>query len=232
VTGDSCVNSENGPGGGQLKLAWHKHPGKGPPQNDRFEPFLAGCIPQSRMLGVDIEEQKLAPAAREGDARAWDLLFRRYQLPLYAYVHQMVQNEHDAIEIVQETFVNAFRHIQSLREDAKFGSWLFGIAHQKTIQHWRRTAKRKDLLELDSDDSAELPEETDDPGDCLIRKEDETRFYQLLASLPHIHRAVLVLHFLEDFSLEQIADIAGIPVGTVKSRLYHAKRALRKLLEN
>ena len=70
---------------------------------------------------------------------------RRYQLPLYAYVFELVRNEQTSLDIVQETFINAVRHIGSLQHDEKFGSWLFGIAHQKCIQQWRRegTANRR-----------------------------------------------------------------------------------------
>ncbi len=81
--------------------------------------------------------------ARAGEPAAWDALFRRYQLPLYVYVFELVRDEQSALDIVQESFIAAVRHLGGLREDKKFGSWLFGIAHQKVIQHWR---KRKALL--------------------------------------------------------------------------------------
>src|SRR3954462_9732891 len=80
------------------------------------------------MLVVAEREQLPVSAARAGSPDAWDTLFKRYQLPLYAYVFEFVHNEQGSLDIVQETFINAARHIESLREDAKFGSWLFGIA--------------------------------------------------------------------------------------------------------
>src|SRR5205809_7781398 len=85
--------------------------------------------------------------ARAGDATAWDTLFRRYQLPLYVYVFELVHDEQTSLDIVQETFINAARHIGSLRDDEKFGSWLFGIAHQKCIQQWRKESREESLLE-------------------------------------------------------------------------------------
>jgi RNA polymerase sigma-70 factor (ECF subfamily) len=174
---------------------------------------------------ADIETLPV-PQARAGEPAAWDALFRRYQLPLYAYVFELVRDEQAALDVVQETFIAAARHIGGLREDGKFGSWLFGIAHQKCVQRWR---KRKEIL---SDD---IPESTDDfadgPDDLLIRREQEAAFMKLLEQLPPPHRAVLLLHFIEDFPLEEIAHITETPLGTVKSRLHYAKRALRKLLE-
>ena len=164
--------------------------------------------------------------ARAGEPAAWDALFRRYQLPLYVYVFELVRDEQSALDIVQESFIAAVRHLGGLREDKKFGSWLFGIAHQKVIQHWR---KRKAIL---FDETPEMPEEFDDaPDHLLIRREQETEFMNLLNQLPLPQRAVLLLHYVEDFSLAEISRITEAQLGTVKSRLHYAKRALRKFLE-
>ena len=179
------------------------------------------------MLEVAETEQLPVPQARAGEPAAWDALFRRYQLPLYVYVFELVRDEQTSLDLVQETFIAAVRHIGSLRDDAKFGSWLFGIAHQKCIQRWR---KRKEIL------FDEIPEHAgefeDSPDDLLIRQEQEAEFMNLLNQLPLPQRSVLLLHFVEDFSLEEIARITETQVGTVKSRLHYAKRALRKLLED
>src|SRR4051812_17805322 len=90
------------------------------------------------MLIVAGEEILPVAAARTGDSDAWATLFRRYQLPLYVYVVELVRQEQTALDIVQDTFINASKHIGALREDARFGSWLFSIAHQKCQQHWRK----------------------------------------------------------------------------------------------
>src|ERR1017187_4129559 len=178
------------------------------------------------MLGVAETEQLPVTQARAGEPAAWDALFRRYQLPLYVYVFELAHDEQASLDIIQETFIAAARHIGGLRDDAKFGSWLFGIAHQKCVQRWR---KRKDIL---LDEIPESPDEFEDgPDDLLIRREQEAEFMNLLNQLPPPQRSVLLLHFVEDFSLEEIARITETPLGTVKSRLHYAKRALRKLLE-
>src|ERR1035438_6095547 len=127
------------------------------------------------MLVVAEPEQLPVPQARAGDPGAWDILFRHYQLPLYVYVFELVHDEQASLDIVQETFIAAARHIGGLREDAKFGSWLFGIAHQKCVQRWR---KRQEIL------FDEIPESPDQfeagPDDLLIRREQETEFMNLL----------------------------------------------------
>lgn len=175
------------------------------------------------------ERQKLpVQQAKLGDSEAWNALFQRYQLPLYVYVFELVRNEQTSLDLVQETFIAAVRHVGSLREDAKFGSWLFGIAHQKCIQHWRKTGPEESL---DEDMLETLAGVENDPGELLIQQEQEVEFMQALSQLPVSQRSVLVLHFLEDFSLEEIARITSTNLGTVKSRLHYAKKALRKLLE-
>ncbi len=171
-------------------------------------------------------EQLPVPQARAGELAAWDTLFRRYQLPLYVYVFELVRDEQSSLDIVQETFIAAARNIGGLRDDKKFGSWLFGIAHQKCIQHWR---KRKEIL---FDEVPESPDEFENsPDDLLIRRESEAEFMILLNQLPLPQRSVLLLHFVEDFSLEEIAQITETQLGTVKSRMHYAKKSLRKLLE-
>jgi RNA polymerase sigma-70 factor (ECF subfamily) len=180
------------------------------------------------MLVVAEPEQLPVPQARAGESSAWDTLFRRYQLPLYVYVFELVHNEQTSLDIVQETFIAAVRHISGLREDGKFGSWLFGIAHQKCIQHWRKHNRGEVLFDEIPDTPGEF--ETG-PDDLLIRREQETEFMNLLNQLPLPQRSVLLLHFVEDFSLTEIAHITEAQLGTVKSRIHYAKKSLRKLLE-
>ncbi len=174
---------------------------------------------------ADIEQLPVAQA-RSGEPAAWDALFRRYQLPLYAYIYELIRDEQAALDIVQETFITAVKHLGGLRDDDKFGSWLFGIAHQKCIQRWR---KRKEVL------FDEIPETLEKfeagPDALLIQREQESEFMESLNQLPLPHRSVLLLHFIEDFSLEEISRITEKQLGTVKSRLHYAKKALRKLLE-
>jgi len=180
------------------------------------------------MLVVAEREQLPVPQARAGEPAGWDALFHRYQLPLYVYVFELVHDEQASLDLVQETFIAAVRHIGSLRDDAKFGSWLFGIAHQKCIQRWRKQGREEILLDEIPEPAGEFE---DGPDDLLIRQEQEAEFMNLLNQLPLPQRSALLLHFVEDFSIEEIAGITNTNPGTVKSRLHYAKKSLRKLLE-
>ena len=179
------------------------------------------------MLAVAEVEQLPVAAARAGDTEAWDALFRRYQLPLYVYVFELLHNEQTALDVVQETFINATRYLASLRDDAKFGSWLFSIAHQKCQQHWRRPQRTAPL----DDDFAETAGDELLPAEVLIQAEQQEEFMKVLNELSEVHRSVLLLHFLEEFSLEEIARVTAVSIGTVKSRLHYAKKTMRALLE-
>ena len=181
------------------------------------------------MLVVDEREQLPVAEARAGESAAWDALFRRYQLPLYVYVFELTQDEQASLDIVQEAFINAVRHIETLREDGKFGSWLFGIAHQKCLQRWRRGEREWEARE---ELAAQGMGFESAPDELLVRREQEAEFMRLLGELSPPQRSVLLLHFLEEFSLEQIAQVTGAAIGTVKSRLHYAKLALRKLIED
>ena len=180
-------------------------------------------------------DYELVNAARHHAPAAWDSLLKRHQLPLYAYAAELLRDDSAALDIVQETFAAAVRHIGSLRDNAKFASWLFGIAHQKCAQHWRRTQRATELFAPSSsfdEAPAEWPDpDAPDPRTTLLRDERAREFFALLEKLPPPQRSTLLLHVLEDFSLEEIASITGVPLGTVKSRLHHAKRALRQLVE-
>jgi RNA polymerase sigma-70 factor (ECF subfamily) len=133
------------------------------------------------MPGVAEREQLPVPQARAGDPAAWDTLFRRYQLPLYVYVMELVHHEQTSLDLVQETFIAVARHIAGLRDDAKFGGWLFGIAHQKCIQRWRKENRETGLRDELAAAAAEFE---NSPDDLLIRREQEAEFMNLLNQLP------------------------------------------------
>lgn len=175
------------------------------------------------------EPQSLPVAqAKAGDAGAWDALLRHFRMPLYIYIFQWVLNEQTSYDLVQETMLSAIRHIGTLQDENKFGPWLFGIAHQKCIQHWRNQNRQEDaMLEF-----AEAPTDfEEDPRQTLIRRENESQFLRLLEELPMLQRTVLVLYYIEEFTLVEIASITGTTLGTIKSRLHNARKAFRNLWE-
>lgn len=179
-------------------------------------------------MNEDCHEKLPVAAARDGRPEAWEALFQRFGLPLYAYIYRCILDEQASLDIVQETLINAVKHLRQLKDDQKFGSWLFGIAHQRIIQHWRkRTSDEAKLRQFHEN----LESSEENPLQSLIRHEDETWFLECLDALGPAHRTVLLLHFIEGFKLDEIAEITRTRSGTVKSRLFYAKKALAKLLK-
>jgi RNA polymerase sigma-70 factor (ECF subfamily) len=174
--------------------------------------------------------QTLVQAARKNDLSAWDQLLQSYQLRLFAYANGLTGDRQAAFDIVQESFIRAVSHLGSLRDDERFGSWLFAIAHQRCLEHFRRAKRQASLSQGDAD--ALGPDGGGpDPRDAILSAERAQALYALVDRLPVPQRSALLLHVLGGFSIEEVAGIAAAPVGTVKSRLHHAKRALRGLIE-
>jgi RNA polymerase sigma-70 factor (ECF subfamily) len=183
---------------------------------------------------VAYTDPELIALARQHAPDAWDILLKRHQLPLHTYAAELLRDDTAALDIVQETFAAAVRHIAGLRDDTRFAAWLFGIAHQKCVQHWRRVRRDGDVFAPTAADDppSDWPDpDASDPRTLLLRREAADECFALLAQLPAAQRSALLLHVLEDFSLDEIATITAVPAGTVKSRLHHAKRALRQLVE-
>jgi len=180
------------------------------------------------MLAVAESKELPVREAKAGDPEAWNRLFQRYQLPLYSYVFELVRDEQTSLDIVQEVFINAVRYVDRLRDDGKFGSWLFGIAHQKCIQQWRKLPREEGI---GIEELGSVSDDEPSPSEWLTNKEQEEEFMLQLNQLPPPQRSVLLLHFVEDFSLEEIAGITMTAIGTVKSRLHYARKSLRKIIE-
>lgn len=177
---------------------------------------------------MDENEIRRVGTARDGDRQAWDALFRRFQRPLFTYFMEMVRNEQLALDLVQETFMSAIRYIGSLHSDERFASWLFGIGRQKCLQHWRRSSRHPEVALSEVFPDTEFDRER--PDETMIRIEDEERLWRAVKELPELHREVLVLFYVEDFSVEEIAGITGTHAGTIKSRLHNARKKLQKLI--
>lgn len=159
------------------------------------------------------------------DRAALDELVRTWERRLFYYICRLVDDEQDAWDILQETWLKAVRGIGSIREPATLPAWLYRIARNTSMSHLRKRYADKALLE-----ACDPPGEADEPVGLSF--EDAAVVHEALGQLSVPHREVLTLHFLEQMSVEEIAGIVDAPAGTVKSRLYHAKRALRTLLEH
>lgn len=161
---------------------------------------------------------------RQGQKNAFEELRRTWEKRLFYYIRRLVDDEHDAWQILQETWVKVLRSIHKLREPRKLPAWIYITARNTAITHIRHEYARKYLLENNEITSEEIS------PDPLLRIDDAEQVHYGLGRLSLPHREVLTLFFLQDLSLEEVATVLDIPVGTVKSRLYYAKKSLKTVL--
>jgi RNA polymerase sigma-70 factor (ECF subfamily) len=143
--------------------------------------------------------------------------------PLMYYAAKLLGGEEQAVDAMQDVWIRVFRGIGKLKDPASLRSWLYRITYGISIDRIRRDVSRVRAEEAHSDQF----EETADAG---FDAEDAAVIHRALDQIDLRHREVLVLHFLEDFSVAEIAAVVGCPEGTVKSRMYHARKAMKELL--
>ncbi|HEV2294422.1 MAG TPA: sigma-70 family RNA polymerase sigma factor [Tepidisphaeraceae bacterium] len=166
---------------------------------------------------------------RRGDTEAWRELTHLFERRLLYYLRRLVDDERDAWDLLQQTWLGAFRNLRTLEQPRALRTWLYRIAHHQAVSHRRQRGVEPTAGEADQVD---LDEVADDCGDEIaIAADAAERVHAALAQLPVAFREVLTLRFLEDLSVDEAAAVLNVPAGTVKSRLFHAKRALRAVLE-
>lgn len=176
--------------------------------------------------------------AQTGDEAAFGALMRVYYERTFRLVYAIVRHEADARDICQEVWLTVWKQLPGFRGGAKFSTWLHPIATRRALDHLRKRRRWFDrFLPFSTGDdtveSAPEPVSTDDARRQTEGNERTAHLKQVLESLPPKHRAVLALREIQGLSYEEIASAAGIPAGTVMSRLYHARRLLaKKLKEN
>jgi len=164
---------------------------------------------------------------------AYGELVHRHQNRLFNSLYRMLGSREDADDIAQESFVAAFQKLDTFRGDSQFYSWLFRIAYNTAI-----SMKRKARLKTVSGDklkesSGQEPNDTNpdhEPGHALHVEETQIAVQKALNELSEEYREAIVLKEMEDLSYEEIAELADVPVGTIRSRLHRARAELREKL--
>lgn len=169
-------------------------------------------------------EQILVLRCKAGDEAAFAELVERYSPRLHYYLRKMLDRPEGADDVLQEVWLDVFRGLPKLADTLAFPAWIYRVARNRCALAWRKR-DREDRLEVELQSFAEPDEEPE------FTAEDATRVHAALDKLAPEHREVLVLRFLEDMSYEDVAKAVGCQLGTVRSRLHYAKRALRLALE-
>jgi len=176
----------------------------------------------------------LVLAARDGDQDAYERLFAAMQSRIYNFIAHLMGDERQAEDLTQSTFIRAWETLPKLRKPEAFTVWLHRIARNIVRDHIRGRGHR--LAEISRDqagDSAIDPEDTrrnGNPERALLGNEKHQALRAAIVALPDHHREVVVLHHLNSMRVEEVADVLGVPVGTVLSRLARARGTLHQKL--
>ena len=176
------------------------------------------------------QDLALARAIREGQPGAFERLMREHQGLCWHIVQRMVRHPDDARELCQETFLRAYRHIGQYRGDSPLKAWLGRIAYSLALRHQER--QQRSVVAADAD-AADV-EYAADPAQTETLHAQEAAgdsLHAAIEGLPPLQRTVLTLYHLDELSIPEIANITGLPEGTIKSHLFRSRRRLRRLLE-
>ncbi len=188
--------------------------------------------------GEEVDDLTLVRRAQRDDMGAYDQLVRRYQERIYATVYHMTSNHEDANDLVQETFIKAFRALKSFKGDSSFYTWIYRIAVNKTINFLKQRKNRVHMSLNDVDFNAEndpdlvalVSEQT--PRRDLNLSELQEKLNSAMLKLSEHHRMVVTLHDIQGLSHEEIGTIMDCNVGTVRSRLFYARQQLQAFLSD
>ena len=183
----------------------------------------------SRGIGSIQEDSDLVGRCLAGEEGAYGLLLKKYKRPVFSLVYRMVRQREEAEELASEAFFKAFRALAGFDPAQPFSSWIFKIASNLSIDWLRK--RRLETSSLDEEGSVwELPDERPTAEDVLEKKQTMRVVEEAIGRLAPDYRAVVLLRHQEERSYEEIADILGLPLGTVKIRLFRAREELKKRL--
>lgn len=178
---------------------------------------------------------QLVQGEDQGDFEAFEELVKRYERKIYGHSLRILGNREDAEDVLQETFLNAFRAINSFRGDSSFSTWIYRIATNNALMKLRKSGRmdlefNDDLPNISHSEERTSIGRIESPVDALFEKELLSELDEAVGKLPEKYRTIFLLRDVEEFSTEETAEILGITESAVKSRLHRARLFLRESL--
>ena len=190
---------------------------------------MSAAIPLKHVSAVaDCDLVTRAIAGRED---GFEELVRRYQRPIAAYVYRMVGDYDAALDLTQEVFIKVYASLARYRSEYKFSTWIYKIAHNAAVDHLRRHSTREQSLIKQTDgEQYDLPIESKrlSPEQESEKAERRAEIEAVVRQLPAAYRELIVLRHSHDMSYDEIAEVMGLPLGTVKNRLFRAREVMRQ----
>lgn len=172
-----------------------------------------------------LSDEEIIIAVRAQDKERYAEIIRRYGSKLYSYARYLMKDEHDAQDVVQQTFIKAYVNLNGFDTRKKFSSWIYRIAHNEAMNMLGKE-KNKSALDEHIDLKSEV-----DLEDELVKKELVSKAHHCLSQIPVLYREPLSLYYLDEKSYEEISDIMRIPVSTVGVRIRRAKAIMYTLCQ-
>jgi RNA polymerase sigma-70 factor (ECF subfamily) len=184
---------------------------------------------------ASLADGELITRALAGREESFEELVRRYQRPIVAYVYRMVGDYDSALDLTQEVFIRIYNSLGRYRPEYKFSTWIYRIAHNAAIDHLRRSdSSRTEDLEVEGEGGQTfqrpLASKAPTPEQLSERNERRVEIEEVIRQLPPAYRELIVLRHAHDFSYDEIAEVTGLPLGTVKNRIFRAREAMRAQL--
>ena len=181
-------------------------------------------------MSEQITDQELVEKAQQGDKKAFNLLVVRYQNRVAGLLTRYVSRD-DIPDIVQESFIKAYRSLTSFRGESAFYTWLYRIAVNTAKNHLTALGRRppkEDILAEDAEsyDAGTQLRETDTPENLVLSNELKRVVFETIENLPEELKMAITLREIEGLSYEEIAEVMSCPVGTVRSRIFRAREAI------
>ncbi|MCF0234955.1 MAG: sigma-70 family RNA polymerase sigma factor [Thermoguttaceae bacterium] len=177
-----------------------------------------------------MNDEELIDKTLSGDKNAFGKLAQKYQDRVYNLALSIVGNSEDAMDVAQETFLQALAHLDKFRKSSSFYTWLYRIAYNGAVGLLRRRKKVASLDRLVEEAGVFCEARSESPDANVRREDDVATLREALAKLPDEYRQSIILREIDGLNYEEIAETLKIPTGTVRSRLHRARQALRESL--
>ena len=191
------------------------------------------------MVYGQVEEKELIELAKKGSHAAFEELIERNHKKIFKSVYVFSKSSQDTEDVLQQTWIKAWKNMGRFKEKSSFSTWLYRIAKNNFFDLMRKYKSRKvvfsddlEAIESISMKDGHLPNDISSPSESLEDKEAARKIRSLIDSLPKDHKEVITLLIDKDMSYKGIADKVNIPIGTVMSRIFYAKKLLRKKVKN
>jgi len=190
----------------------------------------AGKVDRAGFSEIMTDEQVVG-LVQAGETRHFAQLVRRHQDAVFGMAQRFTGNAGDAQDVAQEVFLRAYRSLDGFKGEARFSTWLYRICYNLCVD-WARKRRRPGAKSLPIEEAAEIADSRENPEHAYIASEDRARVREAVEGLEERYRSVIMLLYYQRFSYERIAEILEIPLKTVETRLYRARKKLREAMRN